>query len=93
MSPRDAILTGREAARQVLAEAEREEFVSLDLVARALRWENRRVLRDWMWRRQFPITRVGRAVMLSSTLVVRAYFPHVSLVIPASGNHSGHPRI
>lgn len=89
---RDERLTGREAAQRILAEAEREEFLTLDLVARALRWESRRVLRDWAHRRKYPITRVGRAVMLSSTLVIRTYFPHAHLTTPAPPYHSNRPR-
>ncbi len=92
MSPRDEHLTGREAATRLLAEAEREEFLTLDLVARVLRWENRRVLRDWKDRRKYPYTRVGRNVMLSSILVLRAYFPHIPLTSPATASHSRHPH-
>lgn len=85
MSPRERV-TGLEAARRVLAEAQREEFVAVSLVARALRTHRRRVLRDWTGRLKLPVTRVGRETMLAAALVVESYFPHRS---PVSRSHSG----
>jgi hypothetical protein len=68
-------LSGAHAAKQVRIEAQREEFVGLELVARALRSSRRRVLRDWR-SRGYPVTAVGHRKLLSSRLVLSAYFPH-----------------
>jgi hypothetical protein len=76
-------MTGISAAKELIAAARREEVVSSDLVARALGQPKRRLLRDWRKRNQ-PETRVGREIMLASTLVLSIYFPH----LPATGDHS-----
>lgn len=69
-------MSGREAVEQLVAEARREELVALDVVARALRVSQRKVLRDWRITRQLPVTQVGRHTWLASSLVLRIYFPH-----------------
>lgn len=89
MSPRDVSLSGLEAAQRVLAEAEHEEFVSLDLVARALRTSRRRLIREWDTK-GWPTTRVGRTTWLSSKLVLARYFPHRSA---AFSGHSAPDRV
>lgn len=68
-------MSGQDAVRQLLAEAEREEFIAVELLARALRQTRRRVMRDWRKRRQ-PETHVGREILLASRLVLAIYFPH-----------------
>jgi hypothetical protein len=68
-------VSGREATKQLLDEAAREEFVAVALVARALQQNGRRVLRDWK-KRNYPVTRIGRTILLHAPLVVRTYFPH-----------------
>lgn len=82
-------MSGIDAVKQLLAEAAREELVGIALVARALRQDRRRVLRDWRRRGQ-PETRVGREVLLASQLVLSTYFPHA---IPGTGDHSNHSSI
>lgn len=72
-------LSGVEAARRLLEEAKCEEFLALELVARALRSSRRRVERDWR-ARQLPVTRLGHAKFLSARLVLSTYFPHASPV-------------
>lgn len=74
-APKGDLVSGRDAAQQVLAEATREEFIAAELVARALRTSSRTLLRDWR-RRCHPETRVGRSVLLPAGLVLRTYFPH-----------------
>ena len=68
-------------AADVLALARQEEFVALEVLARALQVSRKTLLRDWESRR-LPTTAVGRRVWLASSLVLRAYFGHVE---------SGHP--
>lgn len=68
-------MSGIDAAKELLAAAAREEVIAADLVARALGQSKRRLLRDWR-RRQLPETHVGREILLASTLVLAAYFPH-----------------
>jgi hypothetical protein len=75
MTERHESLSGVAAARRLLEEAKKEEFVAIELVARALRSSRRRVLRDWHTR-GLPVTRVGHRKLLASRLVLSAYFPH-----------------
>jgi len=65
-------VSGRDAARQLLKDAEHEEFLAADLVARALGCGNRQVLRDWR-RRQLPELRVGRTILFPARIVVETY--------------------
>ena len=74
-------LTGQEAARRLLAEAEREEFVSLWLLARALGCSNKRVRRDWE-SRGHRITRVGHEDKVVARHAVSEYFPHADMALP-----------
>jgi hypothetical protein len=76
------------SARDVLAMAAREEFIALDVLARALKTSRKTLLRDWEGRR-YPMTTLGRRILLASTFVVRAYFPHT---IPDETDHSSHNR-
>ncbi len=71
-------MTGIEAARQILADAKREEFIAAVVVARALRCSRRVLLNDWD-ARNLPVTRRGRDAMLLSSLVLQTYFPHVKI--------------
>jgi hypothetical protein len=66
-------LTGLEAARRLFAEAEREPFVSIWLLARAVGCSTRRVRRDWT-RRGYPVTRIGREDRLPAELALATYF-------------------
>lgn len=68
-------MSGTEATRQLLDLCAREEFVALDLVARALAVSKRRIWSDWK-RKKRPFTAVGREVRLASSLVIEVYFPH-----------------
>lgn len=67
----DALLS----AKDVLAACEREEFIALDVLARALKASRKVLLKDWESRR-YPMTTLGRRILLASTFVVRAYFSH-----------------
>jgi hypothetical protein len=89
MSPRDERLTGLEAARRVLEEAKREEFVAADLVARALRCSRRRLLRDWEGRGH-PVTALGQFRLLAARLVLQVYFGHVGYELPVKSHQTGH---
>lgn len=73
---RDEKLTGLEAAKRILAEAEREEFVSIWLVARALQVSRRRLLKDWTGRLKLPVARIGDERQLPAQLVIETYFRH-----------------
>lgn len=68
-------MSGRDAVKKLLEDAKREEFLAADLVARALRQDRRRVIRDWR-RRELPETRVGRAILFPSAIVLATYFSH-----------------
>jgi hypothetical protein len=70
-------MSGRQAAKEILAKAEREEFIGLAVLARALGKDYRTVLRDWE-ARHHPYTRVGRDYLLYAPLVLQTYFPHRS---------------
>lgn len=72
----DRIVTGIEAANQIIADAKREEFVAAIVVARALRCSRRILVNDWD-ARALPRTRRGRDVMLPAALVMETYFQHV----------------
>lgn len=66
-------MSGKQAVQQVIAMAAREEFIAAELVARALSLSSRQVLRDWR-RRRYPEVKIGRTVLLQSSLVMAAYF-------------------
>ncbi len=66
-------MTGLDAVRKVLELAEREEYLAAELVARALSRSSRQIVRDWR-RRQLREVRVGRTILLPSTLVISTYF-------------------
>lgn len=67
-------MSGKQARQQVIALAEREEFIAAELVARALSLSSRQVLRDWR-RRRYPEIKIGRTILLQSSLVLSVYFP------------------
>lgn len=73
-------MSGKDAARQILELAAREEYLAADLVARALTLSSRQVIRDWR-RRQLREVRVGRTILLPSALVISTYF---SLTTPST---------
>jgi hypothetical protein len=79
-------MTGIQAARRLLALAEREELIAVDLLVRAVGCDRRTLLRDWA-SRQLPVTRIGRLVKVSARLAVQHYFPHY---VPSSGHISQH---
>lgn len=71
-------MSGLEAARQLLEEAKREEFLDADLVARALRVSRKVLLRDWHRRRLPGHMHVGQEHRLASVVVIQTYFRHVA---------------
>lgn len=66
-------MSGKDATRQVLDAAVREEYLAVDLVARALSLSSRQVIRDWR-RRHLREIRVGRTILFPAALVVSTYF-------------------
>lgn len=69
-------MSGTDAVKQLLAAVAREDVVDIGLVSRALGQPRRKIIRDWRRRGQ-PETRVGRDIMLASSLVLKTYFPHL----------------
>lgn len=64
---------------------EREEFVSIAALVRALQTKRRVLLRD-LARDEVPFVRVGRDVLLHRDIVRARYYRH----LPVTPNHSGH---
>ncbi len=71
---------------EIVAFCRREELIDINQLTRGLGKPRKQILRDWL-RRQHPVTRIGRDVLLSCALVLSTYFPHRSF--PDSANHSG----
>lgn len=65
-------MSGREAARQVLDMADREQVIDADVVARALTVSSRTLLRDWR-RRNLPEQKIGRTILLPVRTVIETY--------------------
>jgi len=63
--------------------AEQEEFIDAALVARALARSSRQLMRDWR-RRQYPAVKVGRTIVLQSSLVLATYFSPASKTTKAT---------
>ena len=61
--------------QQIIEYARHEELITVALVARAAGMSSRTIVRDWK-RRRYPVTKIGRTVLLPSALVLSTYFPH-----------------
>lgn len=74
------------SAKELLELAKREEWISIEVLARVLGESRRRVLRDAR-HKGVPMTRVGRAWKMTTDAAVAAYYPKP---LPATSDHLNH---
>lgn len=79
-------MTGIQAARRLLALAEREELIAVDLLVRAVGCDRRTLLRD-LKGRQIPVIQIGRLAKVPAAIVVAHYFPYVTPATPRLSQH------
>lgn len=76
--------------RDLLELAEREEFIDIEVIVRALQVSRRKLLRA-LKRDRVPYVRVGHSVRLRSDLVIACYYTDKTTppVIPVTSNPNG----
>lgn len=74
------------SAKELLELSKREEWIALEVLARVLATQRRKLFRD-IQRRGVPFTRIGREIKLTTQDALAAYYPQT---VPVTGDHSGH---
>ena len=72
--------------RDLVAQAKTEEYLAVEVIARALQVSRRKLMRH-MKRKQIPFVQVGRSVRIHADVFLKTFAANT---FPATSHHSGH---